>query len=163
MADALRLDFALIHKDRARAGPQGHNRPYSGMPKMNGTVRLSEEDEESVVNGEGSTASDDLMMASISSLNEAGVNGDVMNTAVSVVANHEGEESTITLVGDVKNKPVFLTVSSAAWFSKMEQVVIRVYCRMIWLTTAELSWMPPSISSRNAAQRRCTSLLHTVY
>ncbi|KAL1934830.1 hypothetical protein VTP01DRAFT_7012 [Rhizomucor pusillus] len=109
LADALRLDFALIHKDRARAGPQGHNRPYSGMPKMNGTVRLSEEDEESVVNGEGSTASDDLMMASISSLNEAGVNGDVMNTAVSVVANHEGEESTITLVGDVKNKPVFLT------------------------------------------------------
>ena len=33
LADALRLDFALIHKDRSRLGPQGHNRPYSGMPK----------------------------------------------------------------------------------------------------------------------------------
>lgn len=113
LADALRLDFALIHKDRARAGPQGHNRPYSGMPKMNGAVRVSEEDEDSVVNGEGSnTASEDMMMASISSLNEAGMNGDVMNAAVSIVANNDGEESTITLVGDVKNKPVFLTVSS---------------------------------------------------
>ena len=109
LADALRLDFALIHKDRARAGPQGHNRPYSGMPKANGSVRVVEEDEDSVNNVE---AEEDIMMASISSLNEAGLNGDVMNAAVSVVANTEGEESTITLVGDVKGKPVFLTVSN---------------------------------------------------
>ncbi|KAI9275877.1 phosphoribosyltransferase-like protein [Phascolomyces articulosus] len=104
LADALRLDFALIHKDRARAGPQGHNRPYSGMPKAsNGSVR-TEDEEDSVAEVE-----EDIMMASISSLNEAGMNGDVMNAAVSVVANTEGEESTITLVGDVKDKPVFLT------------------------------------------------------
>ena len=109
LADALRLDFALIHKDRARAGPQGHNRPYSGMPKANGSVRVVEEDEDSVNNIE---VEEDIMMASISSLNEAGLNGDVMNAAVSVVANTEGEESTITLVGDVKGKPVFLTVSN---------------------------------------------------
>ncbi|KAI7856568.1 phosphoribosyltransferase-like protein [Circinella umbellata] len=106
LADALRLDFALIHKDRARAGPQGHNRPYSGMPKANGSVRVAEEDEDSVNNIE---VEEDIMMASISSLNEAGLNGDVMNAAVSVVANTEGEESTITLVGDVKGKPVYLT------------------------------------------------------
>ncbi|KAI8139871.1 phosphoribosyltransferase-like protein [Fennellomyces sp. T-0311] len=106
LADALRLDFALIHKDRARAGPQGHNRPYSGMPKSNGSVRLAEDDEDSLGNTE---MEEDLMMASISSLTEAGVNGDIMNAAVSVVANTEGEESTITLVGDVKGKPVFLT------------------------------------------------------
>ncbi|ORZ00119.1 phosphoribosyltransferase-like protein [Syncephalastrum racemosum] len=108
LADALRLDFALIHKDRARAGPQGHNRPYSGMPKANGSVRSTDEDD-----GDDSVdtaADEDTMMASISSLNEAGINhGDVMNAAVSVVANHEGEESTITLVGDVKDKVVFLT------------------------------------------------------
>lgn len=107
LADALRLDFALIHKDRARAGPQGHNRPYSGMPKANGR-NSGEEEEGSLANED---KEDDLMMASISSLNETGMNGDTMNAAVSVVANHEGEESTITLVGDVKGKTVFLTVS----------------------------------------------------
>ncbi|KAJ8653577.1 hypothetical protein O0I10_010724 [Lichtheimia ornata] len=105
LADALRLDFALIHKDRARAGPQGHNRPYSGMPKANGR-NSGEEEEGSLANED---KEDDLMMASISSLNETGMNGDTMNAAVSVVANHEGEESTITLVGDVKGKTVFLT------------------------------------------------------
>lgn len=110
MADALRLDFALIHKDRARAGPQGHNRPYSGMPKANGR-NSGEEEEGSLANED---KEDDLMMASISSLNETGMNGDTMNAAVSVVANHEGEESTITLVGDVKGKTVFLTVSE--WY-----------------------------------------------
>lgn len=108
LADALRLDFALIHKDRARAGPQGHNRPYSGMPKANG--RNGSEEEEGGSQG-NEDKEDDLMMASISSLNETGMNGDTMNAAVSVVANHEGEESTITLVGDVKGKTVFLTVS----------------------------------------------------
>lgn len=111
LADALRLDFALIHKDRARAGPQGHNRPYSGMPKANGSARSTDDDDG--VESVDTTADEDTMMASISSLNEAGINhGDVMNAAVSVVANHEGEESTITLVGDVKDKVVFLTVSS---------------------------------------------------
>jgi ribose-phosphate pyrophosphokinase len=99
LADALRLDFALIHKDRSRNGPQGHNRPYSGMPKS-GEVRVYEEDVEAE---EG----DDLT-ASISSLNET--SGDVLNAAVTVVADKDGE-STITLVGDVKDKVAFLTVS----------------------------------------------------
>lgn len=112
MADALRLDFALIHKDRARAGPQGHNRPYSGMPPKvaNGPAG----DDEDCIGGATTNAEgleEEMMMASISSLNEGGQNGDIMNTAVSVVANHEGEESTITLVGDVKGKVVFLTAS----------------------------------------------------
>lgn len=103
MADALRLDFALIHKDRSRNGPQGHNRPYSGMPKSgegDSTVRVFEEDE--------NEENDDLT-ASISSLNETGGNGDVLNAAVSIVADKDGE-STITLVGDVRDKVAFLTV-----------------------------------------------------
>ncbi|KAL7309694.1 hypothetical protein PS15m_010545 [Mucor circinelloides] len=105
LADALRLDFALIHKDRSRMGPQGQNRPYSGMPKSGegeSSVRVYEEEEE-VVN-------DDVedLTASISSLNEAGVNGDVVNAAVTVVADKDGE-STITLVGDVRGKVAFLT------------------------------------------------------
>lgn len=104
LADALRLDFALIHKDRSRMGPQGQNRPYSGMPKSgegDSTVRVYEEDE---TNEDG----DDLT-ASISSLNEAGVTGgDILNAAVTVVADKDGE-STITLVGDVKGKVAFLT------------------------------------------------------
>lgn len=119
LADALRLDFALIHKDRARAGPQGHNRPYSGMPKANGRNGGEEEEGGSQGNEE---KEDGLMMASISSLNETGMNGDTMNAAVSVVANHEGEESTITLVGDVKGKTVFLTVSRiclCAWINSV--------------------------------------------
>ncbi|KAG0761834.1 hypothetical protein G6F57_014760 [Rhizopus arrhizus] len=102
LADALRLDFALIHKDRSRNGPQGHNRPYSGMPKSgegDSTVRVFEEDE--------NEENDDLT-ASISSLNETGGNGDVLNAAVSIVADKDGE-STITLVGDVRDKVAFLT------------------------------------------------------
>ncbi|CAO3701120.1 unnamed protein product [Rhizopus stolonifer] len=98
LADALRLDFALIHKDRSRLGPQGHNRPYSGMPKSgegDSTVRVFEEDEN------GDEAED--LTASISSLNEVGV-----SAAVSVVADKDGE-STITLVGDVRGKIAFLT------------------------------------------------------
>lgn len=87
-------------------GPQGQNRPYSGMPKSgegDSTVRVYEEDE---TNEDG----DDLT-ASISSLNEAGVTGgDILNAAVTVVADKDGE-STITLVGDVKGKVAFLTVS----------------------------------------------------
>lgn len=104
MADALRLDFALIHKDRSRMGPQGQNRPYSGMPKSGGeaSVRVYEEEELKKENGEDLTAS-------ISSLNEAGVNGDILNAAVTVVADKDGQ-STITLVGDVKDKVAFLTV-----------------------------------------------------
>lgn len=107
LADALRLDFALIHKDRSRMGPQGQNRPYSGMPKSGegeSSVRVYEEEEEA--------ANDDVedLTASISSLNEAGVNGDVVNAAVTVVADKDGE-STITLVGDVRGKVAFLTVS----------------------------------------------------
>ncbi|KAI9253005.1 phosphoribosyl synthetase-associated domain-containing protein [Sporodiniella umbellata] len=98
LADALRLDFALIHKDRSRLGPQGHNRPYSGMPKSgegDSTVRVFEEDD-------NVEESKDLT-ASISSLNEAG-----LSAAVSVVADKDGE-STITLVGDVRGKIAFLT------------------------------------------------------
>lgn len=115
LADALRLDFALIHKDRSRMGPQGQNRPYSGMPKSGegeSSVRVYEEEEE-VVN-------DDVedLTASISSLNEAGVNGDVVNAAVTVVADKDGE-STITLVGDVRGKVAFLTVSLYAWICKI--------------------------------------------
>lgn len=128
LADALRLDFALIHKDRSRNGPQGHNRPYSGMPKSGegeSSVRVYEEEEE-----EG----DDLT-ASISSLNEA--NGDVLNAAVSVVADKDGE-STITLVGDVKDKVAFLTV-------KYKNIVYGIltgwfFCRMILLIMSVLSW-----------------------
>jgi len=45
---------------------------------------------------------EDVMSLSISSLNE-------MSAAVSVVADTDGEESTITLVGDVEGKVVFLT------------------------------------------------------
>ncbi|KAG0935989.1 hypothetical protein G6F57_008218 [Rhizopus arrhizus] len=104
LADALRLDFALIHKDRSRLGPQGHNRPYSGMPKSgegDSTVRVFEEDENEVEESEDLTAS-------ISSLTETGVNGDILNAAVSVVADKDGE-STITLVGDVRGKIAFLT------------------------------------------------------
>jgi ribose-phosphate pyrophosphokinase len=113
LADALRLDFALIHKDRSRMGPQGQNRPYSGMPKSGegeSSVRVFEEEE--VVN-------DDVedLTASISSLNEAGVNGDVLNAAVTVVADKDGE-STITLVGDVKGKVAFLTVRFLYWKKK---------------------------------------------
>jgi ribose-phosphate pyrophosphokinase len=87
-------------------GPQGQNRPYSGMPKVgegDSTVRVYEEDDD--INEEGG---DDLT-ASISSLNEAGINGDILNAAVTVVADKDGE-STITLVGDVKDKVAFLTV-----------------------------------------------------
>lgn len=107
LADALRLDFALIHKDRSRMGPQGQNRPYSGMPKSgegNSTVRVYEE--------EATTAKEDAaaLTASISSLNDTGANGDILNAAVTVVADKDGE-STITLVGDVNGKVAFLTVS----------------------------------------------------
>ncbi|KAI8332158.1 phosphoribosyltransferase-like protein [Choanephora cucurbitarum] len=100
LADALRLDFALIHKDRSRMGPQGHNRPYSGMPKHGegDSVRVYEEDDND----------EEDLTASISSLNDSGVNGDILNAAVSVVADKDGE-STITLVGDVKDKIAFLT------------------------------------------------------
>ncbi|KAI7888006.1 phosphoribosyltransferase-like protein [Mucor mucedo] len=105
LADALRLDFALIHKDRSRMGPQGQNRPYSGMPKSgegDSTVRVYEEE----VLKQKEDKED--LIASISSLNEAGVNGDILNAAVTVVADKDGE-STITLVGDVKGKVAFLT------------------------------------------------------
>ncbi|KAI9029068.1 phosphoribosyl synthetase-associated domain-containing protein [Phycomyces nitens] len=102
LADALRLDFALIHKDRSRSGPQGTNRPYSGMPK----AILAEED--LLEAAELDIQSNDLI-ASISSLTDAGLNGDVKNAAVSIVADNSGEQSTITLVGDVKGKTVFLT------------------------------------------------------
>ncbi|CAO3659311.1 unnamed protein product [Rhizopus stolonifer] len=102
LADSLRLDFALIHKDRSRLGPQGHNRPYSGMPKsVDGecSVQVFEDDN-------GLEETDDLI-ASVS-LSEAGVNGDTLNAAVSIVADKDGE-STITLVGDVRGKVAFLT------------------------------------------------------
>ncbi|KAI8875169.1 phosphoribosyl pyrophosphokinase [Backusella circina FSU 941] len=104
LADALRLDFALIHKDRSRMGPQGQNRPYSGMPKSNegdSTVRVFEEEKASEETPQDLTAS-------ISSLNETGINGDIVNAAVTVVADKDGE-STITLVGDVYEKVAFLT------------------------------------------------------
>ncbi|KAI8082303.1 phosphoribosyltransferase-like protein [Thamnidium elegans] len=104
LADALRLDFALIHKDRSRMGPQGQNRPYSGMPKSgegDSTVRVY--DEEAAAKEAAAS-----LTASISSLNETGINGDVLNAAVTVVADKDGE-STITLVGDVKGKVAFLT------------------------------------------------------
>ncbi|ORZ18820.1 phosphoribosyltransferase-like protein [Absidia repens] len=108
LADALRLDFALIHKDRARSGPQGHNRPYSGMPKSGNeaTASLSQQQMDETEGDE--TIMEDLT-ASISSLNDLGSNVDIMNAAVSIVADTDGEESTITLVGDVKDKTVFLT------------------------------------------------------
>ncbi|CAO3590124.1 unnamed protein product [Absidia cylindrospora] len=108
LADALRLDFALIHKDRSRSGPQGHNRPYSGMPKSGNeaTASLSQQQMDDEV--EEDTVVEDLT-ASVSSLNDVGSNLDIMNAAVSIVADTDGEESTITLVGDVKNKIVFLT------------------------------------------------------
>jgi ribose-phosphate pyrophosphokinase len=115
LADALRLDFALIHKDRSRMGPQGQNRPYSGMPKSGegeSSVRVFEEEEDEEQDEEG--GADDLT-ASISSLNESGVNGDILNAAVTVVADKDGE-STITLVGDVKGKVAFLTVSYILWY-----------------------------------------------
>ncbi|KAI7870343.1 phosphoribosyl synthetase-associated domain-containing protein [Spinellus fusiger] len=102
LADALRLDFALIHKDRSRSGPQGHNRPYSGMPKSLHGAEADAEKERA------ETEATDLI-ASISSLTDAGVNGDTKNAAVSIVADTAGEQSTITLVGDVKGKTVFLT------------------------------------------------------
>ncbi|KAI9249821.1 phosphoribosyltransferase-like protein [Helicostylum pulchrum] len=104
LADALRLDFALIHKDRSRMGPQGQNRPYSGMPKSGegeSTVRVY--DEEAAAKEAAAS-----LTASISSLNETGINGDVVNAAVTVVADKDGE-STITLVGDVEGKVAFLT------------------------------------------------------
>ncbi|ORZ21620.1 phosphoribosyltransferase-like protein [Absidia repens] len=108
LADALRLDFALIHKDRSRSGPQGHNRPYSGMPKSGNeaTAPLSQQKVDDEV--EEDVLVEDLT-ASVSSLNDVGSNLDIMNAAVSIVADTDGEESTITLVGDVKNKIVFLT------------------------------------------------------
>ncbi|CAO3652308.1 unnamed protein product [Cunninghamella blakesleeana] len=112
LADALRLDFALIHKDRSRSGPQGHNRPYSGMPKGNNNAPFIQQQ----INDEVEDEEDDDyerkmedLTASISSLNDLGTNHDIMNAAVSIVADTDGEESTITLVGDVKNKIVFLT------------------------------------------------------
>ncbi|ORX63088.1 phosphoribosyl pyrophosphokinase [Hesseltinella vesiculosa] len=100
LADALRLDFALIHKDRSRSGPQGHNRPYSGMPMGNDEAPFSQQevDEE-----------EEELSASIASLNDLSLNADVRNAAVSIVSGNDGEESTITLVGDVKDKIVFLT------------------------------------------------------
>lgn len=75
------------------------------MPKSgegDSTVRVFEEDEDGVEESEDLTAS-------ISSLTETGVNGDILNAAVSVVADKDGE-STITLVGDVRGKIAFLTV-----------------------------------------------------
>ncbi|KAI8988697.1 phosphoribosyltransferase-like protein [Pilobolus umbonatus] len=112
LADALRLDFALIHKDRSRMGPQGQNRPYSGMPKSGAgdTVRVYEEEEKmnKLKNGELDKSKINNLTASISSLSETGVNGDILNAAVSVVSDKDGE-STITLVGDVKGKVAFLT------------------------------------------------------
>lgn len=110
MADALRLDFALIHKDRSRSGPQGHNRPYSGMPKGGNEATASLAQQQLAETEEEEAAVEDLT-ASISSLNDVGSNLDIMNAAVSIVADTDGEESTITLVGDVKDKIVFLTVS----------------------------------------------------
>ncbi|CAO3651263.1 unnamed protein product [Cunninghamella echinulata] len=121
LADALRVDFALIHKDRSRSGPQGHNRPYSGMPKGNNNApfvqqQIDEKDEGDEEEDQDEEDHDDMnqkivdLTASISSLNDLGGNhGDIMNAAVSIVADNDGEESTITLVGDVKNKIVFLT------------------------------------------------------
>ncbi|KAI8062228.1 ribose-phosphate pyrophosphokinase [Gongronella butleri] len=98
LADALRLDFALIHKDRSRSGPQGHNRPYSGMPEGDeAPFSQQQEDEEN-----------EELIASISSLSDV-INGDIRNAAVSIVSGNDGEESTITLVGDVADKIVFLT------------------------------------------------------
>ncbi|KAI9259327.1 phosphoribosyltransferase-like protein [Sporodiniella umbellata] len=97
LADSLRLDFALIHKDRTRLGPQGHNRPYSGMPLP----------DQSISEDTCFKTNQDLT-ASISSLNELGHNGSDISTVVSIVPDKDGQ-STITLVGDVKGKPAFLT------------------------------------------------------
>ncbi|KAI8970125.1 phosphoribosyltransferase-like protein [Mycotypha africana] len=116
LADALRLDFALIHKDRSRMGPQGQNRPYSGMPKSGeGEPRVRVYEEEEIIekgkddNEEDNGNNKEDLTASISSLNEStGVNGDVINAAVTVVTDKDGE-STITLVGDVRGKVAFLT------------------------------------------------------
>ncbi|KAH8554656.1 phosphoribosyltransferase-like protein [Umbelopsis sp. PMI_123] len=109
LADALRLDFALIHKDRSRSGPQGLNRPYSGMPltPRDGTVRslvtrVSNVENDETHDGATDESVEDSLSLSLSSLNE-------MSAAVSVVADTDGEESTITLVGDVEGKVVFLT------------------------------------------------------
>jgi ribose-phosphate pyrophosphokinase len=82
------------------------------MPTQNGSgtarsliTRVSnvENDDASDILGDDNT--EDSMSMSVSSLNE-------MSAAVSVVADTDGEESTITLVGDVEGKVVFLTVSS---------------------------------------------------
>jgi hypothetical protein len=58
---------------------------------------------------------EDVMSLSISSLNE-------MSAAVSVVADTDGEESTITLVGDVEGKVVFLTVSVFGWYVESQLI-----------------------------------------
>lgn len=108
MADALRLDFALIHKDRSRISPQGHNRPYSGMPKSGegDTVRVYEEEEEA----EGKKNSNNDGEEEVEDDKKSSTDGGVLNAAVTVVADKDGE-STITLVGDVSGKVAFLTVS----------------------------------------------------
>ncbi|KAI8884636.1 phosphoribosyl pyrophosphokinase [Backusella circina FSU 941] len=108
LADALRLDFALIHKDRSRIGPQGHNRPYSGMPRSGegDTVRVYEEEEEEAEGEENDNDNSEEIVAEDDK--NSSTDGGVLNAAVTVVADKDGE-STITLVGDVKGKVAFLT------------------------------------------------------
>lgn len=146
LADALRLDFALIHKDRTRSGPQGTHRPYSGMPTQNGNgtarsliTRVSnvENDDASDIAG-GDDNTEDSMSVSVSSLNE-------MSAAVSVVADTDGEESTITLVGDVEGKVVFLTVSNHIMLYRIYKYMLTHLYRTISLMAVNLSWMPLTI------------------
>lgn len=79
------------------------------MPKGGNEVTASLAQQQLTETEEDAAVED--LTASISSLNDVGSNLDIMNAAVSIVADTDGEESTITLVGDVKDKIVFLTVS----------------------------------------------------
>ncbi|RUP44785.1 phosphoribosyltransferase-like protein [Jimgerdemannia flammicorona] len=95
LADSLHLDFALIHKDRRPASkrphaPSSHTlAPITDAPSL--ISRTADEDEN---NEETETVAIDQPAP--------------VPVAVSVVADEEGAESTITLVGDVRGRIAFL-------------------------------------------------------
>ncbi|KAL1921472.1 uncharacterized protein VTP21DRAFT_11188 [Calcarisporiella thermophila] len=77
LADRLKIDFALIHKERTRPGT-------NGMKRTQSVARMTEMDGEELMEDESVSAD------------------------VSVVCNENGEQTSITLVGDANGKIAFI-------------------------------------------------------
>ncbi|OZJ03654.1 hypothetical protein BZG36_03919 [Bifiguratus adelaidae] len=125
LADSLGLDFALIHKDRSR--PHHINPHAAACHSQNGysnVISRMEDDDDDDDDEDRHVRAMNMSVSSVS-LNEshnghyfdgyeddrasvASTIPEEMSAAVSVVADDDGEESLITLVGDVRGRIAFL-------------------------------------------------------